>query len=122
MSLYVLCKNCGKDSRNFSLGWCKSCYVKNTDLNRRYGISLADFHEMLRLQGNKCLLCQVEFKLGQKREIDHCHATDQVRGILCSRCNRMLGALETSGLSWERIKAYFAGLIRCTPNGCVSTY
>jgi hypothetical protein len=58
-------------------------------LKRRYGISLEDYARLLARQGVVCAIC-----LRQPAErlcIDHCHATAQVRGLLCRTCNAGLG-------------------------------
>lgn len=38
-----------------------------------------------------CDVCGAE---GQRAVIDHCHQTKQFRGVLCDRCNLLLGQLE----------------------------
>ena len=66
------------------------------DMHRmaRYGITPDSFKRMLKEQNNKCKICLVEFDElipNQKINVDHCHTTNQVRGLLCSLCNRGLG-------------------------------
>jgi hypothetical protein len=51
---------------------------------------------MLKEQDNKCLCCSEDLKFkgaGQKNttHVDHCHSTGKVRGLLCGRCNQMIG-------------------------------
>ena len=51
---------------------------------------------MLTEQQSKCALCLVDFNLQQPAtnktpHIDHCHTTGEVRALLCSTCNSMLG-------------------------------
>jgi hypothetical protein len=59
-------------------------------LKTRYGISLADYDEMLATQGG-CALCGVtECQTGRVMPVDHDHTTGVVRGILCHRCNATL--------------------------------
>ena len=67
-----------------------------TEYNRmvKYGITPDSFKRMLKEQNNKCKICLVEFdelKPNQKINVDHCHTSNQVRGLLCSLCNRGLG-------------------------------
>lgn len=52
--------------------------------------------EILAAQGFKCLLCQIDLRKVEARNIclDHCHKTGFVRGVLCRNCNGVLGKLE----------------------------
>jgi hypothetical protein len=71
---------------------CSPC---KADVNRldRFGLSPADYELLLRLQGYNCAVCQQPLKLKQyKFAVDHCHDSDDVRGVLCIRCNTSLGA------------------------------
>lgn len=44
-------------------------------------------------QGNKCAICGVSFD--EKRDcLDHKHGSENIRGILCHRCNTGLGFIE----------------------------
>ena len=61
---------------------------------RAYGLLPEDYDDMLKKQNNKCKICLVEFDElipNQKINVDHYHTTNQVRGLLCSLCNRGLG-------------------------------
>tara|TARA_R110002012_G_C11455901_1_gene592250 strand:+ start:145 stop:789 length:645 start_codon:yes stop_codon:yes gene_type:complete len=68
--------------------------LKEYNRMARYGITPDSFKRMLKEQNNKCRICLVEFDElipNQKINVDHCHTTNQVRGLLCSLCNRGLG-------------------------------
>ncbi len=60
-------------------------------LQRRYGLSRADYDALLKRQGGVCAIC------GKPSEktlcVDHCHATGTIRGLLCRKCNLGLGCL-----------------------------
>jgi Recombination endonuclease VII len=53
----------------------------------KYGISAADYLDLLRVQNEKCAICRKPGDL----VIDHDHETGAVRGLLCARCNSGLG-------------------------------
>lgn len=56
-----------------------------------YGISLAEYEELLKQQNNVCKICKQECKSGRKLSVDHSHTTEKVRGLLCLNCNRAIG-------------------------------
>lgn len=57
---------------------------------RRYGISLADKQELIEKQAGLCAICVTE----GATELDHCHATGVIRGVLCKGCNTALGGFK----------------------------
>jgi hypothetical protein len=64
---------------------------------RRYGLTDADYERMLKEQGGGCGGCgKPPSIIGRQKVlcIDHCHLTNEVRGLLCVRCNTLLGVLE----------------------------
>lgn len=84
--------------------WCIECCQKQRDghksydpayrrawhLAQKYGMTQEDYEKLLSSQGGTCAICldppkQIHF------HIDHDHITGEVRGILCSRCNGMIG-------------------------------
>lgn len=64
---------------------------RDRDLRRHYGIGLVDLERMIRAQGNRCAICEDEFESDRHTHVDHCHFRGNIRGILCSACNLMLG-------------------------------
>ena len=63
-------------------------------LRRQYGISMKDFDGLAEFQGGKCAICFKSLdSINRRANIDHCHDTGVVRGILCSGCNTGLGHL-----------------------------
>lgn len=63
----------------------------NCDRVWRYGITKTQYEEMKSNQNNKCAICYNPLELGRKTHIDHNHKTNKVRGILCRRCNLLVG-------------------------------
>ena len=71
---------------------------KNTVLLRRYGIDLQTKARMYEEQLKSCALCRVQSDI-DKLHVDHCHTTKKVRGLLCNRCNGMVGYVELADLT-----------------------
>lgn len=66
--------------------------IKLRYLKARYGITPAEYLNMEREQGGLCKICHKPPSGRWKRlHVDHDHATGKVRGLLCFRCNTMLG-------------------------------
>lgn len=63
-------------------------YNKNLVLKRLYGITLAEFNEMVTDQGGRCAICGVD---PPRLVVDHDHESGVVRGLLCDSCNNGLG-------------------------------
>ena len=65
-------------------------------LKSRYGLTEAQFLQMLEDQNGICAICGAESGLltrKAKLAIDHDHATGAIRGLLCMSCNTALGNL-----------------------------
>ena len=65
---------------------------KNKRLREKYGISLEDYNKMFANQNGCCAICgRHQSQLPQPLFVDHNHSTEKVRGLLCCRCNHLLG-------------------------------
>lgn len=64
---------------------------KRSALKRKYGLTLATFQALLVSQGNRCAICKIAEPTKMGWHVDHDHETNEVRGILCAHCNRLLG-------------------------------
>lgn len=76
--------------RHAGRGLCSGCY--STDA--RYLITPEEFHQMLIAQSGRCAVCCDPMTGKREPCIDHDHATNQVRGLLCTRCNAAEGMLQ----------------------------
>jgi len=77
--------------------YCKSCWA-NIHRKRAYNLSFENYNKMLIQQGGVCAICKNQetaihrnTKETKRLAIDHDHKTGKIRGLLCSRCNNMLG-------------------------------
>ena len=109
----------GKDKRGKDglLYQCKPChnarnrkYYHQTDqinrqLKKTYGIDLAQKTQMYLDQNKTCQICEKEFHLN-KAFVDHCHTSGKVRGLLCSKCNTVLGFVNDSAETLQNAIKY----------------
>jgi hypothetical protein len=65
---------------------------RHTQLKTHYGISKAQYDEMLASQGGNCGICGNDPK--ETLCVDHCHSTGKVRALLCRSCNTGLGCFK----------------------------
>ena len=63
----------------------------------KYGITPEQFDAMYDSQDGKCKICGGELIKGtQNCQVDHCHITGEIRGLLCFLCNLGLGSFRDS--------------------------
>jgi hypothetical protein len=114
--------------------YCKSCSVtrakvaKERDpsiyrrvewpskLKRLYGITVEDYNRILAEQGGACALCgSTTPESGSRKykrtvrsvfDVDHNHKTGKVRGLLCTRCNRLVGLANDDLTTAKRLVEY----------------
>lgn len=110
-----VCKNCGeRDQANFyaTSHYCRPCHREWTRDSRirKYGLTRADYDAMLAKQGYACAVCghkQPELGKGPRSlHFDHSHTTGKPRGILCARCNQVLGRCKDDIGLLERLISY----------------
>lgn len=56
----------------------------------KYGLSEEEYLGLFVAQNNKCAICNKSFE-DTKAFVDHDHITKKVRGLLCTKCNSILG-------------------------------
>ena len=66
-------------------------YYKRYKLKSNYGLTLEQFSDILLEQNLSCKICGVHL---DNPQVDHCHTTGKVRGLLCRNCNTSLGLLK----------------------------
>ncbi|MEI4280492.1 endonuclease VII domain-containing protein [Klenkia terrae] len=82
---YSYCKPCHGVRGQASLD--KVGGSRTYHLKRRYGITAVEADAMLAAQGGLCAICRV----APAAHVDHDHATNAVRELLCFNCNGGLG-------------------------------
>lgn len=78
---------------------------------RKYGLTIEDYESMLVQQNGTCAICDGT-KTGYKNgtfAVDHCHTTNRVRGLLCSKCNMAIGYMDDQPERLERAATYLRG-------------
>lgn len=90
---------------------CKECAIKrtaekyrrsksepNSKILQDFGITAQQKTDLLQFQGNVCAICGSNIPKTAKKtwSLDHCHATGEIRGVLCSPCNSALGNVSDS--------------------------
>ena len=98
--------------------WCKECeseaskkryvprpkrernvYDKKATLIRmlkfRYNLTYEEFATKYQRQDGRCAICNEPKPLGSVKglNVDHCHTSGKIRGLLCRKCNTGIGQL-----------------------------
>lgn len=66
---------------------------KNSELLRKYGLTIEQYKQMLLTQDYRCGICKSQLT---RPNVDHCHITGKVRKLLCKNCNTLLGQAKDS--------------------------
>lgn len=86
------CKICGnsrhRDKYKNDLEYQERCKKKN--FINLYKLSVDELNELYKI--NNCEICNKKFESKRLTFIDHNHLTGNVRGLLCPKCNILLGA------------------------------
>lgn len=69
---------------------------KDAELKRLYGITIYEYLDIFKKQEMVCKICRQECKTRYSLSVDHDHQSGKIRGLLCNRCNRVLGMFEDS--------------------------
>jgi len=87
-------------------------------LKRLYGITVEDYNRILADQGGACALCRSTTPESGNRkykkrvrsvfDVDHDHKTGKVRGLLCTRCNRLVGLANDDPNTARRLVEYLS--------------
>lgn len=82
------CRPCAEVRRKERLA---KAYRRHS-LKSNYGITEEAYDRLLEWQDGSCAICKR--KSNARLHVDHDHATGEVRGLLCSKCNMALGGFQ----------------------------
>ena len=108
-SRHYVCKTCTK-ARIKAKNDANPDLARDRHLMRTYGISLAEYKDLLDKQDLHCACCGTD-KPGGRWDtfcVDHDHATGAVRALLCNDCNIVLGIINDSQDLLFRFISYLA--------------
>ncbi len=70
-------------------------YIRSYRLQKKYGITIDQYHEMSKKQNDKCAICGSDNPIyspsSKYFSVDHNHITGKIRELLCGRCNLVIG-------------------------------
>lgn len=105
-------------------GWCKLCkqaeqrrnYTTEKGraqwLKRKFGLTPEAYQELLASVDHKCQICGADEGASKRNRkwtalsIDHVHESDEIRGVLCDRCNPGIGMFKDDPELLEAAAAY----------------
>ena len=93
------CKECkNQENRQYEKNYPEkhkkaSINLRNRKRNKKLGITQDFVDNLFLIQKGCCAICGMHNSNLKKQSlgIDHDHATNKVRGLLCSKCNLLLG-------------------------------
>jgi Autographiviridae endonuclease VII len=93
-------------------------YEWPSKLKSYYGITVLEYHRLLAEQGGGCAICESKTpQVGSRKykknvrlafDVDHDHKTGKVRGLLCTRCNRLVGLANDDPTTAKRLVEYLS--------------
>ena len=83
---------------------------RNYRIKKQFKITSDDFNNLLKQQNHQCAICKTS-QSEQHFDIDHCHKTGKVRGLLCRSCNMGLGYFKDSPFLLNQAATYLNCLV-----------
>lgn len=72
-------------------------------------LSYEEYTQLLDLQGGKCAICGIDAsELKRAIDVEHCHQTGRIRGLICRRCNNAIGWIERV-MTLDELKTFLQG-------------
>jgi len=105
-----------KRAKDYIRNQCSECHdirVRTNWFKSNYGLTIDEYHTILKEQNNKCGICGLTIYSKPESPkpvltacVDHCHGTSIIRGLLCRSCNMGLGSLGDDVVSIKKALAY----------------
>lgn len=76
-------------------------------LKCEYGITKEEWFDLYNKYNGKCFICKIK----KATDVDHCHKTNVIRGMLCNSCNLGLGSFRDNIIFLENAVSYLKGNI-----------
>lgn len=102
--IVIECKPCAK--RKYK---SRASQLRANHLQRKFGISLEQYDQMLAEQDGKCAVCGTTDpggNGGSNFHVDHCHITGKIRKLLCRDCNSCLGQAGDDPVLLRKLAGY----------------
>jgi len=105
-----ICRICQRASNKRYLTTDKGiATTRRAHLRRSYGVDLKTYDDLLKAQGGKCKICGADSNPDSRARhftIDHNHNTGEIRGLLCTKCNALLGLAKENEELLDKAKQY----------------
>jgi hypothetical protein len=97
----------GFEKAEYARQWRKrnEAHVRDREYQKRFGITLEEYDELLDKQHGLCAICKGTCKRG-RLGVDHDHRTGKVRGLLCRKCNILLGLMDDDPQLMKNMEEY----------------
>lgn len=70
--------------------------LKDASLREKFGITIEQYELMSSKQDHLCAICKRPCTSGRRLAVNHNHTTEQIRGLLCTKCNLGIGYFNDS--------------------------
>lgn len=87
---------------------------RNKNLYYLYGLEIEEYALMLEAQGGVCKICGSRPEK-EPLDVDHCHNSLEIRGLLCRDCNVGLARFKDNPSLLEAAKIYLQSTNNQTP-------